>query len=149
MTTAQAETEHAVELFRRVDEIEDVAKGVDKDHATRLLKVARETLTASEPVRVVAAARILGVSERTVRSWVSEGLLRPVVTEPRLLLDPASVHDVAGIVGELRAAGRERGLLDEIYRRLADATWLERDDLVESLAQMRRREGTVRVPENR
>lgn len=39
--------------------------------------------------------------------------------------------------------GRTAGLLDEVHRRLVDATWLERDDLVESLEQMRRGEGRV------
>jgi hypothetical protein len=66
--------------------------------------------------------------------------------EPRLLLDPGSVHSVARLVADLRKAGRTRGLLDEVYRRLADASLLNRADLLESLEQMRRGEGIVLRP---
>lgn len=62
---------------------------------------------------------------------------------PRLLLDAARLHDVLHLVGELRAAGQNRGLLEEVYRRLADAALLDRDDLAVSLEQMRRGEGRV------
>lgn len=42
-----------------------------------------------------------------------------------------------------------RALLDEVYWRLVDATWLKRSDLKESLEQMHRGEGTVRRPRAR
>ena len=57
----------------------------------------------------------------------------------------AEVHEVLHLLADLRVAGRTTGLLDEVHRRLVDATWLERDDLAESLEQMRRGEGTTRV----
>ena len=49
------------------------------------------------------------------------------------------------LVSELRAAGANAGLLDEVHRRLADASWLDRANLAESLGQMRRGEGHVIV----
>jgi hypothetical protein len=36
-------------------------------------------------------------------------------------------------------------LLDETHHRLVDSTWLEDPDLAESLEQMRRGEGVLRV----
>ena len=68
-------------------------------------------------------------------------------SSPRLLLDIRSVHAVSHLVSELRAAGQDRDLLeDQVWRRLTDATLLDRDDLRESLAQMRRGEGRVLRP---
>ncbi|MGH3196558.1 MAG: hypothetical protein ACRDPY_47170 [Streptosporangiaceae bacterium] len=65
---------------------------------------------------------------------------------PRLLLDVRSVHAVSHLVRELRAAGQDRDLLDQVWRRLEDAALLDRDDLRDSLNQMRRREGRVLRP---
>jgi hypothetical protein len=53
---------------------------------------------------------------------------------------------VSHLVGDLRRAGQKRGLLDEVFRRLADDALAERDDLAESLAQMRRGAGRVVRP---
>jgi len=75
-----------------------------------------------------------------------EGLLqRAEGPSSRILLDVRRVHQVLHLVQDLRAAGRTTGLLGEVHRRLVDATWLEREDLDESSAQLRRREGTLRV----
>ena len=53
------------------------------------------------------------------------------------------LHLVSHLVADLRRAGRTRGLLDEVYRRLADDALAGRDDLAESLAEMRGGEGRV------
>ncbi len=66
--------------------------------------------------------------------------------KPRLLLDVHSVHVVSHILRDLRAAGRDRDLLEEVWRRLNDAALLDRDDLRESFGQMRRGEGRVLRP---
>ena len=47
---------------------------------------------------------------------------------------------------DLRALGRDRDLLDAVWRRLSDAALLERPDLGESIEQMRRGEGQVLRP---
>jgi hypothetical protein len=46
-------------------------------------------------------------------------------------------------VSDLKQAGMTRGLLDEVYRRLMDQSLLDREDLQESLDQMRRGEGRI------
>jgi hypothetical protein len=60
-----------------------------------------------------------------------------------LLLDVERVHDVLHLIKDLREAGNTSGLLDELYRQLVDASWLERGDLREVVEQMRRGEGEV------
>jgi hypothetical protein len=69
---------------------------------------------------------------------VKEGVLSVAQRAPRLLLDVRSVHEVSHIIRDLRALGRDRDLLDEVWRRLGDAALLERPDLRESIEQPRR-----------
>ncbi len=132
-------------LFSRVEQIEDVANTLAADDPRRrtLSHVVRQELSAAEAVRPVIAAGLLELTEKTVRAWVHEGVLTARTERPRLLLDPARLHDVWHLVRELKAAGQHRGLLDEVYHRLADAALLEREDLQLGLEQMRRGEGRV------
>lgn len=136
------------EVLGRVEELEDIAASVpeEDERRIRLISVARETLTDVGPVRPAVAARLLELNEKTVRAWSDEGVLAKASESPRLLLDPEHVHRVWHLVRELRDAGKTRGLLDEVYRRLSDAALLDRADLQESLGQMRRGEGTMLVP---
>jgi DNA-binding transcriptional MerR regulator len=136
------------DMLDRVEKIESVAVTLgesDERHVT-LRDVIVKELAAASPVRPRTAAEILGLTEKTVRSWVSEGVLTAAAQSPRLLLDPARLHDVWHLVRDLREAGKTRGLLDEVHRRLVDQTLLNREDLAESLEQMRRGEGAVLVP---
>lgn len=70
---------------------------------------------------------------------------------PRLLLDLPSVHAISHIIRELREHGKDRDLLDEVWRRLNDAALLERADLQENIDQMHKGDGRVLRPirENR
>lgn len=135
-------------LFDRVETVEDVARTLPEDDERRakLLAVSNAALAEEGTVRPVIAARLLGLSEKTVRAWAKEGVLAVVQRAPRLLLDVRSVHEVIHIVRDLRALGRDRDLLDEVWRRLSDAALLERTDLRESIEQMRRGEGQVLRP---
>jgi hypothetical protein len=49
----------------------------------------------------------------------------------------------------MRALGRDRDLLDEVWRRLSDVALLERPDLRKSIEQMHRDEGQVLRPLSR
>lgn len=143
-----AEERQVRDALGRVEELEEIAASLSEhdDRRARLLSVARDTLKGVGPVRTVIAARLLDLSEKTVRAWSNEGVLVKVTESPRLLLDAEQLHRVWHLVRELRSAGKTRGLLDEVYRRLSDAALLDRADLQESLEQMRRGEGTVLVP---
>jgi hypothetical protein len=148
MGSVAAEEQQVRELLDRVEELEEIAASLPEQDGrrARLIDVARETLGDVGPIRPIVAARLLELNEKTVRAWSDEGVLAKVSESPRLLLDAEQIHRVWHLVRELRDAGQTRGLLDEVYRRLSDAALLDRDDLQESLAQMRRGEGTVLTP---
>ena len=135
-------------LFDRVETVEDVARTLPEDDERRakLLAVSDAALAEEGTVRPVIAARLLGLSEKTVRAWANQGVLAVAQRAPRLLLDVRSVHEVSHILRDLRAVGRDRDLLDEVWRRLSDAALLEHPGLRESIEQMRRGEGQVLRP---
>jgi hypothetical protein len=147
MTMAVEET-RLRNLLKRVETVEDVANTLDEgdERRARLLEVTRADLQDGDPVRPVLAARLLQLSEKTVRAWVDAGVLRAASEHPRLLLDLVSVHTVIHLVNEVRNGGRERDLLDAVWHRLADQAVLDREDLAENLDQMRRGQGRVLRP---
>jgi DNA-binding transcriptional MerR regulator len=146
--TIAVEEKRIRNLFERVEAVEDVANTlpVDDERRARLLAVSNAALADEATIRPVIAARLLGLSDKTVRAWAKQGVLTVARRSPRLLLDVQSVHAISYIVRELRAAGKDRDLLDEVWRRLSDETLLEREDLRESLDQMRRGEGRALRP---
>jgi hypothetical protein len=143
--TIAVEEERIRGLFERVETVEAVARTLDVDDERRasLLAVSDSELAAEATIRPVIAARLLGLSEKTIRAWAAEGVLPVAQRKPRLLLDVRGVHVISHILGDLRSHGKDRDLLDEVWRRLNDASLLDRADLTESIGQMRRGEGRV------
>jgi DNA-binding transcriptional MerR regulator len=135
-------------LFSRVETVEEVARTLPEgdERRAKLMAVSTAALADEGTIRPVIAARLLGLSEKTVRAWAAQGVLAVAQRAPRLLLDLQSVHVISHILGELRAAGQERDLLDGVWRRLGDAALLERPDLQESIEQMRQGRGRVLRP---
>ncbi|CAL9672614.1 hypothetical protein SUDANB95_07588 [Actinosynnema sp. ALI-1.44] len=133
------------DLFDQIEEIEEVASTLAEDDERRrkLDGVVARVLRTAPPVRPVVAGELLDLTEKTVKAWAREGVLAIHSREPRMLLDAVRLHEVLHVVSELRQAGRTRGLLDEVHRRLSDQALLDRDDLATSLAQMHRGEGRV------
>ncbi|RKT57788.1 hypothetical protein [Saccharothrix australiensis] len=133
------------DLFDQIEEIEEVAASLSEDDARRhkLDGVVARALRKAPPVRPVVAGELLDLTEKTVKAWAREGVLAVHSREPRLLLDAVRLHEVLHVVSELRRAGRTRGLLDEVHRRLADQALLDRPDLATSLEQLHRGEGRV------
>jgi DNA-binding transcriptional MerR regulator len=139
-------------LFGRVETVEDVARTLpaNDDRRARLLEVSNAALADEGTVRPVIAARLLDLSEKTIRAWASQGVIATAQRTPRLLLDLQGVHEISHILRDLREHGRDRDFLDEVWRRLNDAVLLERPDLQQSIEQMHRGEGRVLrpIPEN-
>jgi|BarGraNGADG00212_1021973.scaffolds.fasta_scaffold16503_5 DNA-binding transcriptional MerR regulator len=143
-----SESSQAYDLIERIEILECIAGTLpdEDDRRLALIGLVEKDLASAHPFRPRIAAELLDVSEKTVRAWAQEGVLKRAATpSSRVLLDVERVHEVLRLVKDIRAAGETHGLLDEVHRRLVDATWLERDDLTESLEQMRRGEGTTRV----
>ncbi len=146
--TIAVEEKRIRSLFERVETVEDVAETLaeDDERRAKLLAVSNAVLTEVAAMRPVIAARLLGLSEKTIRAWAVDGVLTVAQRKPRLLLDVHGVHVISHILRDLRALGKDRDLLEEVRRRLNDAALLERDDLKESIARMRRGEGRVLRP---
>jgi hypothetical protein len=146
--TLAVEAERTRRLFERVETVEEVAEtlAADDPRRAKLLAVVDEALAEADPIRPVVAADVLAFTEKTVRTWVREGVLTAIQERPRMLLDARRLHDVLHLVRDLKEAGRTRGLLDEVYRRLADQALIDREDLAVSLEQMRRGQGRVVRP---
>jgi len=106
------------------------------DRRARLLALSREALAEEATVRPVIAAKVLGLSEKTVRAWAAAGLLATRQRSPRLLLDVTGVHRVSHALRELREEGLERDLLEHVWHRLEDRALLGREDLRESIGQL-------------
>lgn len=143
-----AEEQRIRSLFERVEAIEEVAVTLpeDDDRRAKLLAVSRDALEEEGSVRPVIAAKVLGLSEKTVRAWAAAGLLSTRQRSPRLLLDVPSVHEISHILREIRAEGLDRDLLEHVWHRLEDQALLNRGDLQESIEQMRRGEVIVLRP---
>lgn len=139
-STIEQEESQIRDLFDRVDTVVEVASDIEGDHpgqAEALFKVSRDALAHASPVRVPIAAKLLLVSDKTVRAWVDEGVLVTHSQHPRLLLDAERLYEVLHFVIELRARGQNRDLLTSLWQRLQDEALLDREDLQDSLAQMR------------
>jgi len=127
------------DLFARVDEVLDVAHAIGDERpqeAARLVHASHGALSSAEPVRVPIAARILLVSDKTIRAWVEDGLLTSRAVRPRLLVDVERLHTVLRFLSDLRAAGQDRDFRDNLWNKLRDEALLDRTDLRESLSQM-------------
>ncbi|WP_433376693.1 hypothetical protein ACQPZX_08310 [Actinoplanes sp. CA-142083] len=129
-------------VMSRVGDLERIASRFGEDDQSRaeLLRVSRDVLSDLPPVPVSVAAPLLGVSEPTVRSWTRRGLLVYADGQDGGL-DVRRLYEVIAVVRELRAAGQTHDLLNKVWDRLADSVVLERSDLRDSLAQMRRGDG--------
>jgi hypothetical protein len=126
MTSAAHESSQAYDLIERIEVLEHVAETLpDKDdRRLALLGIVEKDLASAHPFPPRIAAEVLELSEKTVRAWTREGVLkRAGGPSSRVLLDVEQVYQVLGLVKELRAAGKTVGLLDEVHRRLVDATW--------------------------
>jgi hypothetical protein len=127
------------DLFARVDEVLGVAHSIGDERpreAARLVHASHGALSSAEPVRVPIAARILLVSDKTIRAWVADGLLTSRAVRPRLLVDVERLHTVLRFLSDLRAAGQDRDFRDNLWNKLRDEALLDRTDLAETLAQM-------------
>ncbi len=143
--TIAVEEQRVRNLWERIETVEDVANSLPEgdERRARLLRVSNATLAEEATIRPVIAAKLLGLSVKTVTAWANRGVLTIAQREPVLMLDIESVHEVSHLIRQLRALGKGRDLLDEVWRRLNDQALIESDDFQERLAQMRRGEGIV------
>jgi hypothetical protein len=71
-------------------------------------------------VRPVIAAKILGLSEKTMRAWAAAGLLAARQGSPRMLLDVPSVHTISHVRRSFCYVD------DDLIRDLPSSNWCSR-----------------------
>lgn len=130
----------AVAEIEQLDRAGAALASGDDAKARRAVEKARELrLKAAPPIPVSVAARMLGVSEPTVRDWADRGLLDDASRQrqPRAF----SLESVLGVLedlNELRRLGRERGLRDALLARIDDRLTAQDPAVLRSLRQAKR-----------
>jgi hypothetical protein len=138
--TVEREEIQTRKLFGRVDSVERVAHSIQSERpqeAAELLEASRQALEDAPAVRVQVAAKLLLVSDTTVRAWARSGLLTPRPGTSVGAVDPVRLHRVLRLLDDLRKHGQSRGFRETLWSRLHDDALLSRPDLAESLEQMR------------
>jgi len=127
----------AVEELEQLDRVEDELRRGRRAQAERALERARAArLRTAPPVPVSLAARILDVSEPTVRDWAGAGILEDRGDRPQKVT-LGSVLRVRDQLRELRALGKERSLRRALLARIDDELTARDPDVRRSLAHAR------------
>ncbi|MDP9385533.1 MAG: hypothetical protein M3P50_09920 [Actinomycetota bacterium] len=131
----------AVEEVQHLDEAEAaVHKGDTEEAAKALAEAKRRRLRAAPPIPVSVAAKLLKVSEPTIRSWLDTGVLEDAGTKPRAVRIESVVR-THRLLGELRERGQDRNVRQALLAHLDDELALQDERLQSSIASMRRGRG--------
>lgn len=128
-----------------VADLEDLDAAIADDSVApevrrRLVQVRDRRLAEVPGVSVATAARALGLSGQSVRSWVEAGVLDAVPGSQPLQVSTKRVAEVASLVHRLREAGQDRELLRAVVDRLEDERVLVQPRVRRSLDQLQRGE---------
>lgn len=143
-------TDSVIAAFLDIDEaVEHLRLAVeegDLDWAkTALGEVDQARARHAPPVSVAVAARLLGVSQPTVRDWAKRGILQPVKKSPQAV-SLESVRGVQRALAEIRHFADVKGRYVALLEARADRRLLERDDVVAGAAEALAGE-TVAMPQ--
>lgn len=87
-----------------------------------------------------AAARMLGLSPQTVRTWLGTGVLDAVPGSHPVKVSTGRLAEVGSLVQRLRRGGRDRDLLRAVVDRLDDDRVLDQRRVRRSLGELHRGE---------
>jgi len=131
----------AVEEVQHLDDVEAAVRSGDAEEAAKALAEARRRrLRAAPPIPVSVAAKLLRVSEPTIRSWLDTGVLEDSGTKPRAVRIESVVR-IHRLLGELRERGQDRNVRQALLARLDDEVTLKDERLQASITGMRRGRG--------
>lgn len=131
----------AVEELQHLDDAEQaVHKGDTEEAAKALAEARRRRLRNAPAIPVSVAAKLLKVSEPTIRDWLDRGVLEDAGTKPRGVRVESIVRTHRLLV-EMRARGRDRNVREALLARLDDELTLRDARLQSSIASMRRGRG--------
>lgn len=106
--------------------LQQLADHEDDPDRRRSLDAVRDRLAARDGgVKVSEAARVLGFSQPTIRSWIEAGVLDAVPGVTPVRVDVGSLAAVKHAVDLLREHADDRRLLADVMRLLRDRAALE------------------------
>jgi hypothetical protein len=126
-----------------LDDARDALASGSQDAAIRAMDEAHHTLEGighAAGVPVAQAARRLGVSVPTVRSWIARGALAAIEGSSPVEIEPESLRSVGRALQELRERGVDREWLQALVDYLDDREARRSPALREGLAQLARGE---------
>lgn len=126
-----------------LEDAHDALKNGRRDAAIQAMQEAHHTLESvghAPGVPVAHAARRLGVSEPTVRSWITRGALHTITGSSPVQVEPESLRRVGRALDELREHGQDRDWLEALLDYLHDLQTRRSPALEEGLQQLERGE---------
>jgi transposase-like protein len=126
-----------------LDDARDALASGRRDAAIQAMQEAHRTLEGighAAGVPVAQAARRLGVSVPTVRSWIARGALRAIKGSSPVQVEPESLRSVSRGLDELRERGQDRDWLQALVDYLDDREARRSPALKEGLEQLARGE---------
>ncbi len=109
--------------------LQRLAEDEEDPERRQTLDAVRTRLAARDRgVKVADAAKVLGLTAPTVRSWLEAGVLDEVAGAPPVRVEVRSLAEVKHAVDLLRQHGHDRNLLVAVMRLLRDRTALESAD---------------------
>jgi Homeodomain-like domain len=126
-----------------LDDAREALQSGSRDAAIRAMEEAHETLEGIDHaagVPVAQAARRLGVSVPTVRSWIARGALHAIKDSSPVEIEPESLRSVSRALDDLRERGQDREWLQALVDYLDDREARRSPALQEGLEQLARGE---------
>lgn len=126
-----------------LDDARDALASGRRDAAIQAMQEAHRTLEGighAAGVPVAQAARRLGVSVPTVRSWIARGVLQAIEGSSPVEIEPESLRSVGRALDELRERGQDREWLQALVDYLDDLQARRSPALEKGLQQLKRGE---------
>lgn len=110
-----------VELVDDLVVLEELAEHEDDPKRRRSLEIVRSHLADRDRgAKVSEAARVLGLSQPTVRTWIESGVLEPIDGVTPVRVNVLSLADVKRALDLIRRHKDDRQLLAQVLRVLRD-----------------------------
>ena len=137
------DAQHVTMALIALDDAHDALQSGRREAAIQAMQEAHRTLEGvghAAGVPVAHAARRLGVSEPTVRSWIARGALRAINGSSPVEIEPASLRSISHALDELRERGQDREWLAALVDYLDDREARRSPALKKGLEQLARGE---------
>jgi len=119
-----------VEVVDDLLTLEELAAHEDDPDRRRSLEVVRGHLAERDRgAKVSEVAKVLGLSQPTVRAWIESGLLEPIAGTTPVRVDVLSLADVKRALDLIRRHKNDKRLLADVMRLVRDRAALAGADV--------------------